>query len=227
MISAATNWRIFPAQVIYQLIISLCVGSLFLLIGPLLMFYTDGMRPSSRWAIRIAGAAVLLNVGVCIGLGRSRRFVCLPVDALLGMVRDSVVPTTVFGVLCFVGFTMYESLKYRAQYEAAQARTVFTGIASPTALPLQHAEFHHGADTGGSGGGGASHGKTLTSPAIFLDATDRSTVRLEQELKVATDYLEIEKTRFGERLQYTIDVPQTLMQVEVPPFSRRHWLKTA
>jgi LytS/YehU family sensor histidine kinase len=38
-------------------------------------------------------------------------------------------------------------------------------------------------------------------------------------LKVATDYLEIEKTRFGERLRYTIDVPETVMQIEVPPFS--------
>jgi LytS/YehU family sensor histidine kinase len=38
-------------------------------------------------------------------------------------------------------------------------------------------------------------------------------------LKVAADYLEIERIRFGERLHYTIDVPETLMQCEVPPFS--------
>ena len=52
-----------------------------------------------------------------------------------------------------------------------------------------------------------------------LDSAARNTVTLEQELKVAADYLEIEKTRFGERLRYTIDVPETLMKFEVPPFS--------
>jgi LytS/YehU family sensor histidine kinase len=62
-------------------------------------------------------------------------------------------------------------------------------------------------------------GKLATLLRYSLDATERSTVRLEQELKVATDYLEIEKTRFGDRLQYTIDVPETLMTLEVPPFS--------
>ena len=52
-----------------------------------------------------------------------------------------------------------------------------------------------------------------------LDATLQKTVRLEQELKVATDYLEIEKTRFGARLRYSIDVPPELMSTAVPPFS--------
>lgn len=219
VISGATNWRIFPAQVIYQLIISLCVGSLFLLIGPLLMFYSNGMRPSSRWAIRIAGAAILLNVGVCIGLAALAVLSVFPWTLYWSMVRESVVPTTVFGVLCFVGFTMYESLKYRAQYEAAQARLsslesrlrphfLFNTLNCIMALiPEDPAAAERVTE------------KLATLLRYSLDATDRSTVRLEQELKVATDYLEIEKTRFGERLQYTIDVPQTLMQVEVPPFS--------
>jgi LytS/YehU family sensor histidine kinase len=51
-----------------------------------------------------------------------------------------------------------------------------------------------------------------------LDSSHHGTVRLEQELKVMTDYLEIEKTRFGSRLQYSVDVPPDLMQVDVPPF---------
>jgi len=52
-----------------------------------------------------------------------------------------------------------------------------------------------------------------------LDATLKNTVPLEQELKVATDYLEIEKSRSGERLQYSIEVPPELMSAGVPPFS--------
>src|SRR3989454_492142 len=39
-----------------------------------------------------------------------------------------------------------------------------------------------------------------------LDATERGLVPLDHELKIVTDYVEIERTRFGERLAYAIDV---------------------
>jgi sensor histidine kinase YesM len=51
-----------------------------------------------------------------------------------------------------------------------------------------------------------------------LDSNHRSTIPLEQELKIAIDYLEIERARFGERLQYRVDVPTELKTVRVPPF---------
>ena len=51
-----------------------------------------------------------------------------------------------------------------------------------------------------------------------LDCSDRSTVPLETELRIAADYLEIEKARFGERLHYAIDVPPELRTLPVPPF---------
>ena len=43
-------------------------------------------------------------------------------------------------------------------------------------------------------------------------------IPLQQELKIAADYLEIETTRYGERLQYEIDVPSWLNHTQVPPF---------
>jgi len=50
-----------------------------------------------------------------------------------------------------------------------------------------------------------------------LDATERGLVPLEHELKIVTDYLEIERTRFGERLTYAVDVDPDAAGVEVPP----------
>lgn len=52
-----------------------------------------------------------------------------------------------------------------------------------------------------------------------LDANQRPLVPLEQEMKVVTDYLEIERTRFGERLKYEIDLPGEWDGVLVPPLS--------
>jgi len=213
------NWSALPAQIVYQLIVSFCVGSLFWLSGPVLASYTEGMRPGSRWVIRIVAAAITLNVGITIGLAALAVLDVLPWSLYWSVLRDSVLPTTVIGVLCFVGFTMYETLKYRAQYETAQARLsslesrlrphfLFNTLNSIVALIPEDPD--------------AAERVTQKLAALLrysLDATARSTVHLEQELKVALDYLEIEKTRFGDRLRYTIDVPETLMQVEVPPFS--------
>lgn len=51
-----------------------------------------------------------------------------------------------------------------------------------------------------------------------LDSTERSTIPLETELRIAADYLDLEKARFGERLHYAIEVPSELQSLRVPPF---------
>jgi signal transduction histidine kinase len=52
-----------------------------------------------------------------------------------------------------------------------------------------------------------------------LDATERGVVPLADELKIVTDYLEIERTRLGERLAFTVEAPAELGRAEVPPLS--------
>ena len=43
-------------------------------------------------------------------------------------------------------------------------------------------------------------------------------VSLERELEIVTDYLEIQRARFGEKLRYTIDVEEGLRSLRLPPF---------
>lgn len=52
-----------------------------------------------------------------------------------------------------------------------------------------------------------------------LDAKQSGLVSLENEMKIVTDYLEIEKVRFGKRLEFCIEVPAELNQAQVPPLS--------
>src|SRR3989442_1255988 len=52
-----------------------------------------------------------------------------------------------------------------------------------------------------------------------LDATERGLVPLDHELKIVTDYVEIERTRFGERLTYAIDVDPEAAGCAVPPLA--------
>ena len=209
----------FGEQLLHLLILSFCVGPLFWLGSTAVRSYTKGMRTTARWAVRISSAAVLLNLGVSVGLAVLMLLGVFPWASYWDMVRSSVVPMTVIGLICFVGFAMYESLKYRAQYETAQARLsslesrlrphfLFNTLNSIMALIPEDPK--------------AAERVTERLAALLrysLDSTGYSTVPLEQEVKVATDYLEIEKTRFGDRLHYSIDVPHYLMQEEVPPFS--------
>lgn len=53
---------------------------------------------------------------------------------------------------------------------------------------------------------------SLDSPTVGL-------VPLEREMKIVAGYLAIEKARFGERLQYSFDVPEALALASVPPLA--------
>ena len=219
VIFANTRSTTFPTQMGYQLIISICVGTLFWVIGPLIKFHSKRLKPTPRWIVRIVSAAVILNVGVLIGMTILTLGGAFPWSILWSVFWNSVAPTTVLGVLCFIGFTMYENLHYKVQIETTQARLsslesrlrphfLFNTLNSITALIPEDPD--------------SAERMTERLSALLrysLDSTMRNTVPLEQELKIATDYLEIEKTRFGGRLQYSIDVPQALMSTAVPPFS--------
>ena len=52
-----------------------------------------------------------------------------------------------------------------------------------------------------------------------LDATERGIVPLSEELTIVADYLEIEKTRLGARLAYTLDVSPDVARWPIPPFA--------
>jgi LytS/YehU family sensor histidine kinase len=52
-----------------------------------------------------------------------------------------------------------------------------------------------------------------------LDHNAGGLVPLHRELHVVEDYLEIEKTRFGDRLRFAVDVPAELADLDVPPLA--------
>jgi len=52
-----------------------------------------------------------------------------------------------------------------------------------------------------------------------LDSSQEGLVRLADEIKFVSDYLEIEKARFADRLRYRIAVPEETLNAEVPALS--------
>jgi len=62
-------------------------------------------------------------------------------------------------------------------------------------------------------------GKLASLLRFSLNAHQSGLVSLAQELKVTRDYLEIEATRFGPRLRYDVQVPESMSSVKVPPLA--------
>jgi two-component system, LytTR family, sensor histidine kinase AlgZ len=62
-------------------------------------------------------------------------------------------------------------------------------------------------------------GKLASLLRFSLNANQSGIVPLHQELKIVRAYLEIEKARFDARLRYTIEVPEELESIDVPPLS--------
>jgi LytS/YehU family sensor histidine kinase len=134
------------------------------------------------------------------------------------MFWEGVLPGTLICTICCVAYTIHEGVKYQSQYEIAQARLaslesrlrphfLFNTLNSIVALIPEDPASAERVTV-----------KLADLLRYSLDSADRRTVSLEQELKVTIDYLEIEKTRFGSRLHYSIDVPPDLRSTQVPPF---------
>jgi sensor histidine kinase YesM len=62
-------------------------------------------------------------------------------------------------------------------------------------------------------------GKLASLLRFSLRENQTGLVPLSQELKIVRDYLEIERTRFGQRLRFTIDAPPALDRAQVPPLA--------
>ena len=62
-------------------------------------------------------------------------------------------------------------------------------------------------------------GKLASLLRFSMNANQSGLVPLSQELKIVRDYLEIERTRFGQRIRYEIAVPAALEDIQVPPLA--------
>lgn len=62
-------------------------------------------------------------------------------------------------------------------------------------------------------------GKLASLLRFSLNGNQAGLVPLSQELKIVRDYLDIERTRFGQRLRFTVESPPDLDAVRVPPLA--------
>lgn len=196
-----------------------------------------GRRPGPRmWVLYVATLVAVAAAGTALAVVALWLAQLLPAAAIvprfLGSVRIAVIITLLVGIAAyFIESLRHQSeftsrqlkeqqlLHERAQKLAAEARFsslqsrlqphfLFNTINSILALIREDPA-------------GAEQMLQRLSRLLryALESQQRTTVSLGDELKLVTDYLAIEQTRFGRRLRFAIDVPDDLRAWPVPPYA--------
>ena len=216
-----------------SLVYSLCIAVLAGLIVPTLRHRTSAMGPIVEWVVTLVGLAVVAVAGTvtaCLVLGalgdggdqtlRQRFAASFEMNALI---------TAIIGV----AMTVYEGQRARLDALTLELRTQELErerdrkVALEARLASLESRLHpHFLFNTLNAISALIHDdpdraeRTVERLAMLLraalDATGRGTVPLREELAIVGDYLEIEKTRFGERLTYEITVPQDARECELP-----------
>jgi two-component system sensor histidine kinase AlgZ len=224
MALAAGSWslREIARTLGFCLVYSVCCGGLAYLALSRLGPVCGRMRAPWNWAVFLAACVAVGIVG------------CLLTDAVLMLfgvlrpaiywrifardVRLCVVITVAFGAGTFLYETMRSKLERamleeeRARFSSLESRIhphfLFNTLNSISALIRE--DPHKAERT-------VEQLSALLRYSLDMNASRLATLR--NEMRIVTDYLDIEKTRFGDRLQYSIDVPEALEDLELPPMA--------
>jgi sensor histidine kinase YesM len=233
-----TPWRPMAAAFAIALLFSFCIGPALATVMPRLgpMVWRRFRFPLNWGAmivvmIVIAAAGSLLALSILTAVGYiqgGRMFAAW----LGGSLKVSIIITLTFGIL----ITSYEVM--RAQLDAAtlQLRTKERDEAEAQRVAAEarlasiesRVQPHFLFNTLNSiaalvhedpSGAERMTGQLASLMRSSLDTQSTPLVPLAQETRVVSDYLEIERVRFGDRLRFTLDVPVDLGRTLVPRLS--------
>ena len=229
-------WSAYGDFLKYSLIYSWCIGTLCMMLMPVAGSRLWRFRPLLRYLLFALCLAVLATIGC---------FLANVIFLILGMMHpsdfreeftSSLRIGIAFTILIGAAATTFEVLFHRLRaaneelqrrlLEEERARKLATEARLSSLESRIHPHFLFNTLNSISAlvrEDPAKAERTVERLAALLryslDTGGRQLVPLRQELCVVHDYLEIEKTRFGDRLRYRIDIPAGLEDCEVPPMS--------
>ncbi len=230
------TWAGFGRDLIYGMIYSHSIGTLAFLImdriAPRLFClpraYTVAGIVVTLVGIAVAGSMIANGLFVVLGMSPAHAFW---VQLAFGL-KISVLATVLTGSIV----TFFEGLSYRLQDALLELRTKQLDeerarkLASEARLSSLESRIHPhflfntlNSISALIREDPARAERTVERLAALLryslDLGRRPLVPLRQELRIVEDYLDIEKTRFGDRLRFSIDVPSEMDELEVPPMA--------
>jgi sensor histidine kinase YesM len=230
------SWHQFGVDVRFGLIYAHCIGTLAFTIlrrfaPPMFRwprFYTVMGMLLTLVAVAVTGSVLAGGIFVLLGMNPPESFW----PHLRFGLRITVISTVLIGALTSV----FEVLSYRLrdarlelkskQLEEERARKLASEARLSSLESRVHPHFLFNTLNSISAliredpGRAERTVERLAGLLRFsLDTGRQPLVPLRQELRVVRDYLEIERTRFGDRLRFQIDVPEALEELEVPPMA--------
>jgi sensor histidine kinase YesM len=230
------GWRGALKTFLYSVVFANIIGTLASVVMPKLWPYVVRRRPIVKWSAAAAGLTLVAFVGsslaslLLVGIG-AHSWSNFWTEYRLSL-ELSILITMVFGI----AGTAYETLRHQLEQTTLELRTKelererALKLATEARLSSLESRLH-------------PHFlfNTLNSVSSLiredpqraerlieqmaallrfsLDSAQMGSVPLEKEMKIVVDYLEIEKTRFGARLKYEIDIPNEFLGTEVPPLT--------
>lgn len=231
-----TDWHTFGIDLAYGMVYAHSIGTLAFLVmgklGPRLLrlprIYTATLMVLSLVAIAVIGSLTANGILVALRIYPPQWFR----DNLVFGTKIALITTIVIGA----SVTVFEGLSCRLQEVRLELRTRqleeerARKLASEARLSSLESRIHPHFlfNTLNSISAlireePARAERTVERLAALLryslDTGRRPLVPLGQELRVVRDYLEIEQTRFGDRLRFVIDAPAELGDLDVPPMA--------
>jgi sensor histidine kinase YesM len=226
------TWTFILANQVY----AHSIGTIAALIMPRVAMWVHPMPPLRRWSIYISTLVLGGLAGAALGtLGISLLGIVPSVHLGRQFIGSSLIAVT-FTLVIGVASYLFESLKGRyerttlelrnqqlqheralklaaeAQFSSLQSRLqphfLFNTINSVLSLIRDDPAAAE-----------AMLQRLSRLLRFALDTQQRAAVPLREEIRLVSDYLEIEQARFGPRLRFDLQVDSALNDLEVPPFS--------
>ena len=230
------TWRQFVTNFGFSFVYAQCIGSLAFATIPRIWIASCNASSLARWSARVAASFAVSFLG-CLIAGLI--FVLLgwsPLAAYWAQFTGSLKIATFLTVVTGSVISMFETMRARLEQTTLQLRT--KELERERALKLAteaqlaslesriHPHFLFNTLNSISSlipEDPARAERLLEQMAALLrfslDASQSGLVPLSRELKIVTDYLEIERARFGDRLRYHFDVSESAGDAKVPPLA--------
>src|SRR5262245_1212963 len=233
--SSSVTWRGLLLSLCVSFIFSVCIGNLIGVVISLAGPYFSAMRSPRNMLALISLISAAAALGCVIASSLVIVFGLYPPRSFFAIAGGSLKLSVLIGLIFGLSSFFYEKLKSELEATQSQlgARQLEEERARKLALAAQlsslesrlrpHLLFNTLNSISALIREDPERAERMVERLsallrFSLDSSERNTVPLGDEVKIVADYLEIERARFGERLRFTIEIPDCLTQIEVPPF---------
>ena len=220
----------------FSFVYAQCIGSLAFATIPRIWVASCNVHTAARWAVRVAASFAVSILG-CMLAGLI--FVMLgwsPLGAYWDQFSGSLKIATLLTIVTGSVISIFETMRARLEQTTLQLRTnelereralklaTEAQLASLESRIHPHFLFNTLNSISSLIPEDPQRAERLLEQMaallrFSLDASHAGLVPLSSEMKIVTDYLEIERARFGDRLRYQLDIAPDAGDAKVPPLA--------